>query len=239
MQGKTLMGSGAGLAWVTAALLWSGAAAAEEKAPAAPPLDPQLEARLAAEKDARKECKTNICKVFATRSAEGAPITCDVTKTFLGHDISEKILSGKISWPWGAAQCTSHVDLDRAALAKLISQPEATMKLKPHELKCVIDKSASGGASKNYVLKLSIAPEVTFKNGRATKVKLNWGKIDAPLLAKSALWSATAIDSTMNVVGASAVRRLNAFIYEKCKEVGVEVAQPKTQQPKTQQPKTQ
>lgn len=228
MQGVNSKGFRAGLAWAIAVFLGAGAAVAESEPPAATPPDPQLETQLAAEKNARKQCKTDICKAFATRSADGGAIACDITKTFLGADISQKILSGKIAWPWGNAQCATRVELDRAALVKLVSEPDATVKLKAHELKCTVDKGVSGAnAAQSYLLKMSIAPEVTFKNGRAASVKLNWSNINAPLLAQGAIWSAATVDSALNVMGSSAVAQVNEFIYDHCKDVGVEVAQPK------------
>jgi hypothetical protein len=195
----------------------------------ATPIDPKLEARIAAEKEARKQCKVDICKVFATRSAEGAPIACDVTKTFLEGDISQRILSGRIGWPWGNAQCTTRVELDRAELAKTLAKPEGTIKLKAHELKCTVDnqKNGLGTGADGYALKVSVAPEVTFKNGKATEVKLNWSNIDAPMLAQGAIWTATTADSAINVMGGSAVTMINEFMGDHCKEVGVEVPQPK------------
>jgi hypothetical protein len=200
-----------------------GAAMAQDAAAVKPPLDPQLEARMNAEKDARKQCKVDICSVFAARKAAGSPISCDMTKTFLADDISQKILSGKISWPWGNAQCTAHVSIDKALLAKLVAEPEATVKLEAHQMKCTVDRASADA----YVLEATMTPEVTFKNGQAANVKLNWSNINAPLLVKGAIWSATTLDSAMNVMGNSAVTHLNRFMSESCKEVGVEIAQPK------------
>ena len=51
--------------------------------------------------------------------------------------------------------------------------------------------------------------------------------IDAPLLAKGAIWSATATDNTFNVLSGSVVTEINSFIYEKCKDVGVDIPAPK------------
>lgn len=223
MHGANIKALAAGFIGTLALLSSVGSASAEDKAEPQKPIDPQLEARMNAEKEARKQCKTDICQIFSSRSASGAPISCDVTKTFLGDDISQKILGGKISWPWGNAQCTTHVNIDRALLAKLVSEPETTVKLNPHQLKCTVDRASADA----YVIEMSIAPEVTFKNGQATHVKLNWSNINAPLLAKGAIWSATTMDSALNVMGGSAVTHINNFLFERCKEVGVEIAKPK------------
>ena len=49
----------------------------------------------------------------------------------------------------------------------------------------------------------------------AVKAKLNWGKIDAPRLAKTALWSATAADNQFGVLQGLVVDDINDFIQAK------------------------
>jgi hypothetical protein len=56
---------------------------------------------------------------------------------------------------------------------------------------------------------------------------MGWGEIDAPLLAKGAIWSATATDNTFNVLSGSMVSEINSFIFDKCKESGITIAEPK------------
>lgn len=204
------------------------AAKAETAAPAEPPLDPKLAARIATEKEGYKQCKTQICRVFADRKADHGAIACDATKTWLDAEISNHILSGQVGWPWGSAQCSTHIELDREAIAKLVAEPDATIKLKPHTLKCLVDKKGGQGLeADSYVVKFTVAPEVTFKNGKATAVKLNWSDINAPTLLQGAIWSATTLDKAFNILSDLAVHQINAFIYDGCKEVGVEVAEKK------------
>jgi hypothetical protein len=61
-------------------------------------------------------------------------------------------------------------------------------------------------------------PKVTFKQGKAVKESLNWGKIEAPKLAKTALWSATAADSSLGVLQGIVVGDINEFIHTRCME---------------------
>ena len=68
-------------------------------------LSPELSARMAKEKEDRKACKTEICKAFAAPS-DGAPITCRVTKTWLGTDIQANFLRDKPDLALGA--CAMH-----------------------------------------------------------------------------------------------------------------------------------
>jgi hypothetical protein len=197
-------------------LLLQAAAAAETAA-----VSPEIEARMAKEKEDRKACKTEICKAFANPS-EGAPIACAVTKTWLAAEIQAGYLRDKLSWPWGHAQCTANIELDRKAIKDAALQPSATIKLKKHDITCKLDsKDPKEGVA--YDLKLAIEPVVTFEGGKATKVEMGWGSIEAPLLAKTAIWSATAVDANFNVISSGFVNEINNFLTQKCKEVGVEI----------------
>jgi hypothetical protein len=184
-------------------------------------VSPELATRIAKEKEDRKACKIEICKAFA-QPGDGPAITCNVTKTWLAADIQKGFLGDKLTWPWGHAQCSASIDLDRKAIAGAARKPSATLKLKKHNITCKLDhKDPKKGTV--YDIKLSIEPTVTFENGKATKAVMGWGKIEAPVLAKTAIWSATAVDSTFSVIANGVVRDINAFLTTKCKEVGVEI----------------
>jgi hypothetical protein len=196
-------------------LLLSAAAAAQT-----PAVAPELEARIAKEKEDRKACKIEICKAFATPS-EGAPIACAVTKTWLAAEIQAGFLRDKLSWPWGHAQCAANIELDRKAIKEAALQPSATIKLEKHDITCKLDsKDPKEGTA--YDLKLSIEPTVTFQSGKAIKADMGWGTIEAPILAKSAIWSATAVDANFSVISSGVVNQINNFLGEKCKEVGID-----------------
>jgi hypothetical protein len=183
--------------------------------------DPGLAARMAKEKEDRKACKVEICKAFASPSG-GDPIACPVTKTWLAADIQAGFLGDKLTWPWGDAQCSAAIQLDRKAIAEAASKPSATINLKRHDIICKLDhKDAKEGTA--YDLKLSIQPTVTFESGKAVKAEMNWGPIEAPILAKSAIWSATAVDANFSVIANGVVKEINAFLTDKCKEVGVDI----------------
>ncbi|ADP69754.1 hypothetical protein Rvan_0472 [Rhodomicrobium vannielii ATCC 17100] len=227
--------------WMHKVALFAGAAAltltvsvpasAEDAAPAPAPAEaaapvpaiaPELAERMAKEKEDRKTCKLEICKAFA-EAKSGAPISCNVTKTWLGSDIQAGYLGDKLTWPWGHALCSAHIDLDRDAIAEVASKPSGTLKLKKHDITCKLDnKNPAEGSA--YDVKLSIEPVVTFENGRATKAELNWGTIEAPLLAKTAIWSATAVDANFSVIANGVVKEINAFLGVKCKEEGFNIA---------------
>jgi hypothetical protein len=200
----------------TFALFVQGAAVAQDAS-----VSPELAARIAKEKEDRKACKTDICNAFAQPS-DGGPIACSVTKTWLASEIQTNILRDKLTWPWGHARCSSDIDLERTAIKAAATQPKSTIKLKRHNIACKLDsKDPKEGTA--YDLKLSIEPTVTFEGGKAVKVDMGWGTIEAPILAKSAIWSATAVDSNFSVISNNIVTEINNFLFGKCKEIGVEI----------------
>jgi hypothetical protein len=184
-------------------------------------LSPDLTARLAKEKEDRKTCKIEICKAFA-QPGDGPGITCTVVKTWLASDIQAGFLGDKFTWPWGHAQCSAAIDLDRHAIAEASQKPSATIKLKKHIITCKLDSKAPKEGTA-YDLSLTIEPTVTFENGKAVKAEMGWGSIEAPVLAKTAIWSATAADANFSLIANGVVKEINGFLTGKCKEVGIEI----------------
>jgi hypothetical protein len=173
-----------------------------------------------AEKDARKACKKTICDILATRDPNGDDVACDITKTWRAEDIT-KMLGGKISWPWGKAVCQSKLELKRAALAKAMSEPEYEVVLDPQQVSCTL---AQKDAGEPYQVKITLAPKVKFKDGKATEATLNWGDASAPLLVYPLVYAGTGLDNQTNVLGPEVVRMVNEFATRKCAEVKAELS---------------
>jgi hypothetical protein len=183
---------------------------------AAPPKPPevQLTPEEAKEKDQRKACKIDLCSAFHARKPVDGPVACGVLKTWRKEQLTKMVSKGGVSWPWGNARCTANLKFNRADLAKAVAAPEFELKLEPHQITCEVEREKD-----NYEIKMEIAPKVQFKQGKAVKAQLNWGKIEAPALAKTVLWSATAADNTFGALQSTVVEDINDFIGTKCLEV--------------------
>lgn len=166
------------------------------------------------EKELRRTCKIALCSAFHVKKPADGEVACGVLKTWRKEQLAKMVGKGGVSWPWGNARCTTDLKFKRETLIKAVSLPEYELVLDKHDIKCELDREPE-----KYEIRMEIAPKVQFKQGKAVKASLNWGKIDAPLLAKSALWSATAADNTFGVLQNTVVEDINDFIDVKCLEV--------------------
>lgn len=183
------------------------------QAPAAPTVPAETEAERR-ERETRTACAVAVCSTLHNHKPDTGQVSCAVTKTWR-KEVLDKILSqAKLTWPWGYARCATDLKLDRSMLVKAMRDAEVEVRLDTHDISCEIE-----GETEKYDIKLQISPKITFKQGKAVKASLNWGKIVAPTLAKSALWSATAADNAFGMLQNTVVEDVNRFIETRCMEV--------------------
>ena len=169
-----------------------------------------------AEKAQRRICKVQICSIFSTKDPQGANIDCPIVKTWREEDIEEILSGGKLDWPWGKARCTTQLKLNRATLAAAASAYGTTAKLVKHTITCSLDLKSD---RESYDVRVDITPEVTFAGGKATGARINWGAIDAPMLAYSVIWPGAKLDNSLNILGGQVVKMTNEFMGKKCAAV--------------------
>ena len=179
-----------------------------------PATEVQLTPEEQKEKDLRKSCKVDLCSAFHVRKQTEGQVSCGVLKTWRKEQLTKMVSKGGVSWPWGNARCTADLKFKRGDLIKAMTDDAYDLQLDKHDIKCELDRETD-----KYEIKMEIAPKVQFKQGKAVKAQMNWGKIDAPLLAKSVLWSATAADNTFGALQSTVVDDINDFIGAKCLEV--------------------
>ncbi len=194
-------------------------AAAPAATPAATPAQPELTPEEKAEKEARKACKIKICDIIATENPVGDDVSCDIVKTWREAAIT-KMLGGKIDWPYGKAVCQSKLDLKREPLAKAMSEAKYEIVMPTQKMRCTLAQKKEG---EPYAVEVSIAPKVSFENGKAVSASLNWGEASAPMLVYALIYAGTGIDNSTNVLGSEVVRMVNEFTTKKCAEVKAEL----------------
>jgi hypothetical protein len=166
------------------------------------------------EREARRACAVQVCSTLHQRRPETGQVTCRLRKTWRKEVLTAVMARGKLPWPWGKAHCVGELTLDRATLIKAMQEPQFEAQFPKHDIRCELENEQD-----KFDVKFEIKPKVTFKDGKAVKAALNWGKIEAPKLAKTALWSATAADNSFGVLQSTVVEDINEFIQTRCMEV--------------------
>jgi len=96
-----------------------------------------------------------------------------------------------------------------------MSAPRARVEMASQTVRCSLHQK--GG--KPYVIEVELAPEVTFKDGKATGATINWGDVSAPMLIYPLLYAGTSLDNSANVLGPEVARLVNDFMGKGCAEV--------------------
>jgi len=167
-----------------------------------------------AEREGRRACKAALCAAFRN-PANGQNVACAVKKSFRKEQLQKIVSKAKVSWPWGRVVCNTELKADRAVLSKALTSEKQAVTFVPHTVTCSIEHD--GEAPSNITAEMK--PEITFEKGKATKAVMNWGKVEGPTLVKGLMWTATATDNTVNVLGKMVVDDMNDFVTTKCDEV--------------------
>lgn len=187
-----------------------GQAVAADKAPVV------LTAAEKAEKESRKACKIQICEVFRFKKTTGEQIACPIVKTWREEDIKDMVTGGKIGWRWGKVFCQFDLKLAQADLAKVVNESSYELKVPVHTIHCKVDRKKDGLM---HEISVGIAPVVKFKDGKAIEARMNWGKVEAPILFKGLIWPGIKLDNQVNVIGGKMVHMVNGFMTKKCDQV--------------------
>ena len=191
--------------------------AQDSKAAAAPATPtPETEDEIK-ERKIRRVCKSALCATLHMQRPASGDLTCSVQKTWRKEVLTKILSRAKVPWPWGYARCASDVKLDRATLIKAMTEPEFEAQFEKHDLRCELE-----GEKEKYEVKLQISPKVTFKQGKAVKASLNWGKIEGPKIAQTALWPVTAADNSFGILQGVVVDDINEFVQARCTETNGE-----------------
>jgi hypothetical protein len=167
-----------------------------------------------AERESRKACKAAVCAGFRNRNA-GPDISCDVTKSFRKEQLNKIVGKAKVSWPWGRVVCKSAIKAKRETLQKAMVDEKLEATFDTHKVSCQVEREKAEPAD----ITAEMTPKVTFEKGKAVKASLNWGKVEGPTMIKGAMWTATATDNTVNVLGKMIVDDINDFVTAKCDEI--------------------
>ena len=131
------------------------------------------------EREVRKQCAVALCSTLHNKKPAEGQVTCNIQKSWRKEALTKILARGKVSWPWGDARCASELKFDRAMLIKAMQEADFEAQLDTYDIRCQIDNDKD-----KYDVITQVRPKVTFKQGKAVKANLNWGKIEAPTLGQ-------------------------------------------------------
>lgn len=162
------------------------------------------------EKAQLKACERDLCTILVKREG-GGDLQCSMQKTWAGSKIKQGVEEKKLTWSLGDVRCGVKLEVKRQDMLDALTKPQFELKLAPHAIRCDVERE------KEVVpISVTMTPRLQFKDGKAAKVWLGIGEIQAPAVVKGAIWTAAQLEDTFGVVHSDLVKEINRFVYERC-----------------------
>lgn len=158
-----------------------------------------------------KACEKNLCTMILTKDAAGDDLTCDISKTWAKDKISKGAKEKSLDWGFGDARCTLDLTVARQAIVASLTEKTHDLKIPEQKVKCQIERN-----DEVTPINVSLAPKVTFKDGKAHKAWLNIGKIEAPAVVKGAIWTAAKLEDNFGLFHSEIISEINDFVHNEC-----------------------
>ena len=162
------------------------------------------------EKAQLEACERDLCAILVKREA-GGDLQCSMQKTWAGSKIKQGVEEKKLTWSLGDVRCGVKLEVKRQDMLDALTKPQSELKLAPHAIRCDVERE------KEVVpISVTMTPRIQFKDGKAAKVWLGIGEIQAPAVVKGAIWTAAQLEDTFGVVHSDLVKEINRFVYDRC-----------------------
>ena len=101
--------------------------------------------------------------------------------------------------------------MSREAILNVLTKPDGTLEFQKHTVKCEVERE-----NEVTPINISLAPKVTFKDGKAQKAWLNISEIEAPSVVKGAIWTVAKVEDSFGLFHGEMIHEINEFVNEKC-----------------------
>ncbi|EFO29509.1 hypothetical protein TRICHSKD4_5338 [Roseibium sp. TrichSKD4] len=155
-------------------------------------------------------CEKQICR-SVNNSLKTGTLSCPIRKTWKAEELASEAEKIGVSWTYGGATCSVRLLLPRKDLTEALKAKNGTLHFNPHELKCIGDT-----APKNHLATLSLAPTVTFENGKATEALFNVSDIDGSYAISGLLWTVAGLNDKTGLLQESLTREINKLLHRTC-----------------------
>ena len=166
------------------------------------------------EKDLLKACEKQLCEIVAKKPSSGPDLACSLSKTWNKTTIKDGVEKKKLSWGFGDARCTIDVSAKREAIVDAVAKPEQAFEFTPHTIKCQIERE-----KEVTNIAVTLAPKITFKDGKALKAWLNLKEIEAPTVIRGAIWTVAQAEDYFGLFHSDMISEINELVGQKCPKI--------------------
>jgi hypothetical protein len=163
------------------------------------------------EKQKLAQCEVDICRMIVEKTRDGGDLSCDLTKTWQQEDIEKGAQEKKLTWGFGRARCNVKIDIKRTDIVDAVTQPSYTLKVEKQPVECEIERN-----EEQYPIKMTLAPVLTFKDGKATQADLGVNDIEGTTVIKGVVWTAATLEQNFGLFQADILKEVNKFIATQC-----------------------
>jgi len=166
------------------------------------------------EREVIKTCERRLCEIVVKKDPAGDDLVCPLSKTWLGAKIKEDVEKRRLTWTFGDARCSVDLNAKRDLILGAVTKPEHALEFSPHEVKCEIENG-----TEITPIQVTLAPKITFKNGKAEKAWINVKSIEGPAIVKGAIWTAAQIEDSFGLFQSNIIEELADLLGKKCPKV--------------------
>jgi len=163
------------------------------------------------EKTLIKSCEARLCTMLLQKNPTGDDLDCKLTKTWAQSIIQRGTANNTLQWGYGDARCSVQVHIPREAIVGALINHEYTFQVAPHTAECLIEQDGEP-----QIVKATLAPKITFKNGKAEKVWVNLRKVKGPTGIKASAWLAATLTDKVGLFHHNMIKSINKFISRHC-----------------------
>jgi hypothetical protein len=159
-----------------------------------------------------QQCDRDLCNILRMPTEPGRPLQCELSQTWYKDQIEKVAKSKGLTWVLGDAHCKLKLNIARAVISRAVTEDSYKLKVPDQAATCDVQYRGS-----LYPVKVSVAPEIEFRNGKAVTVMLGIGDIEANAIVKALVWSAAKLQEKMGLYQEDFVKGINRYIEHECR----------------------
>jgi hypothetical protein len=116
-----------------------------------------------------------------------------------------------VKWGFGDARCSVDIHLSRTLIVQAMTAGAAKVHVPATTANCLVEQDGT-----LQPVTATLAPKISFKDGKADKVWINLMRVEGPPAIKSTLQAAAQLQDGLGLFQRPMIKAINRFIYKHC-----------------------